>query len=148
MRGVFWLLLAAPLVELWFIIRVGSELGAIMTILLLVSAGMAGMALLRQQSINTLLRVDQRLQTGELPATEILEGFALTLAAVLLLIPGFITDFLALPLLLPPVRHWLAKRFLRSGYYTQHYRAQTYSSSSNSDIIDGEWRREDDPRLR
>lgn len=149
MRGLLLLLLAAPLVELWFIIRVGSTLGAITTILLLVAAGMTGMALLRQQSLGTLLRVDQRLQQGELPASEIIEGFALALAGILLVIPGFITDFLALPLLVPPIRHWLARRFLRTGYYHQHYHyQQSEYRRENTDIIEGEWRREDDPRLR
>lgn len=149
MRGLLLLLLAAPLVELWFIIRVGSALGAVTTILLLVAAGMTGMALLRQQSLGTMLRVDQRLQQGELPASEIMEGFALALAGILLVIPGFITDCLALPLLVPPVRRWLAHRFLRTGYYHQHYRhQQSEYRRATTDTIEGEWRREDDPRLR
>ncbi len=161
MRGLLLLILAAPLIELWFLIRVGSSLGAITTIFLLVTAGMIGMSLLRQQSFSTLLRVEQRLQTGELPATEILEGFVLSLAAVLLIIPGFISDLLAIPLLIPPLRRGLVRRILRSGYYETRFRAATYSTGSanpgnedpfrNSpagDIIEGEWRREDDPRLR
>ena len=145
MRVFLWLFLAAPLIELWFMIRVGSELGAINTIFLLIAAGVVGMNLLRQQSISTLMRVDQRLQMGELPATEILESFALTLAAVLLIIPGFITDILALPLLIPPLRRRVVKHFLGTGYYKQHYYKQ--DNGQSSDIIDGEFRREDDPRL-
>lgn len=146
MPTFFWLLLAAPLVELWFIIRVGSSIGAISTIFLLVAAGVIGMSLLRQQSLATLLRVDQRLQMGELPAAEILEGFLLTLTAILLIIPGFITDILAIPLLLPPLRRRMAARMIRSSYYHQHYPGPERSASP--DIIEGEWRREDDPRLR
>lgn len=144
MPAIFWLLLAAPLLELWFLIRVGAWIGALPTIALLVLAGVAGMAILRQQSFNTLLKVDQRLQAGELPAGEILEGFLLAMAAMLLVIPGFLTDILALPLLLPPLRRWLAQRFLRTGYYRQHYTTTVH----RADIIEGEWRREDDPRLR
>ncbi|MBK8288710.1 MAG: FxsA family protein [Pseudomonadales bacterium] len=157
MRVFLWLFLAMPLIELWFMIRVGSELGALTTLFLLVMAGIIGMNLLRQQSFNTLLRVDQRLQMGEMPAAEILEGFVLTLAAVLLIIPGFITDVLAIPLLIPPLRHWLVKRFLRTAYYQQHYYREqpayreqhTYrqDNGQHNDIIDGEFRREDDPRL-
>jgi UPF0716 protein FxsA len=166
MRGLLLLILAAPLIELWFLIRVGSSLGAITTIFLLVAAGMIGMSLLRQQSFSTLLRVEQRLQTGELPATEILEGFVLSLAAILLIIPGFITDLLAIPLLIPPLRRGLVRRILSSGYYETRFRATSYSTgntnsgnpnsgnadpfrnSTGGEIIDGEWRREDDPRLR
>src|SRR6478735_9429430 len=150
MRLFFWIFLAAPLIELWFMIRVGSEIGAIPTIFLLIMAGSIGMSILRKQSFDTLLRVNQRLQTGEVPAVEILEGFALTLAAVLLIIPGFITDILALPLLIPPLRRWLVKHFLGTGYYKQHYYKQPgykHHDGQSSDIIDGEFRREDDPRL-
>lgn len=153
MRGLLLLILAAPLIELWFIIRVGASLGAITTICLLIMAGMAGMALLRQQSFSTLLRVEQRLQAGELPATDILEGFVLSFAALLLLIPGFISDLLAIPLLIPPLRRLLVARFLTSRYYSMHYNTYRHSAVRNpghpqdSAIIDGEFRREDDPRL-
>lgn len=151
MRVFLWLFLASPLIELWFMIRVGSQLGAITTIFLLIAAGVIGMNLLRQQSLSTLMRVDQRLQTGELPAAEILEGFILTLTAVLLIIPGFITDMLAIPLLISPLRRWAVKRFLDTGYYKQHY-YQTGTGredrAHDADIIDGEFRREDEPKLR
>jgi UPF0716 protein FxsA len=150
MRVFLWLFLAAPLIELWFMIRVGSELGAVTTIFMLLAAGIIGVNLLRQQSFNTLLRVDQRLQVGEIPADEILGGFMLALAAILLIIPGFITDILAIPLLIPPLRRWVVKRFLGTGYYRQHYYRQDYrreDARQQSDIIDGEFRREDDPKL-
>lgn len=145
MRVFLWLLLAAPLIELWFLIKVGSSIGAINTIVLLILAGVVGASLLRKQSFNTLLRVDQRLQMGELPAAEILEGFALALAAILLIIPGFITDILALPLLTPPLRRLLSGRFVKTGYYHQHYYREP--TGEQHDIIDGEYRREEDPRL-
>jgi UPF0716 protein FxsA len=154
MRMLLWLFLAAPLIELWFMIHVGGALGALPTIALLITAGAVGMSLLRQQSFNTLLRVDQRLQMGEMPAVEILEGFGLTLAGVLLIIPGFITDLLAIPLLIPPLRRSLVQRFLRTGYYHQRYTGTGQGSpfdtsfSTNGDIIDGECRHEDEPRLR
>lgn len=152
MRVFLWIFLAAPLIELWFMIRVGSEIGAISTIILLVLAGIVGTNLLRQQSLNTLLRVDQRLQMGEVPAAEILQGFVLALAAILLIIPGFITDILAIPLLISPLRNWLVKRFLGTGYYRQHYHQQNpfhhqQPNGQDADIIDGEFRREDDAKL-
>lgn len=147
MPTVLWLLLAAPLIELWFIIRVGATLGAVNTIVLLVVAGILGMHLLRRQSLQTLLRVDQRLQTGELPAEEILEGFVLTLAALCLVIPGFITDVLAIPLLVPPLRRWVVRRYLHSRHFHQHYPPGP-GGQPRGETIEGEWRREDDSRLR
>ncbi len=74
MRWLLWLLLAMPLIELWFIIRVGSSIGGFTTIALLLGAGILGMNLLRLQGFNTLSKLDQRLQRGELPAVEILES--------------------------------------------------------------------------
>ena len=152
MPAVLWLLLAAPFIELWFIIRVGSSLGALNTIALLIFAGIAGMALLRRQSLSAMLRLDQRLQQGELPADEILGGFLLAFAAILLLIPGFLSDLLALPLLLPPLRRWLVRRYLGSRHYRAHYfrtsKPFQQRPGAPHDIIEGEWRREDDPRLR
>lgn len=153
MRWLLWLLLAMPLIELWFIIRVGSSIGGLATIALLLGAGILGMNLLRLQGFNTLTKLDQRLQRGELPAVEILESFALSFAAFLLIIPGFITDLLAIPLLIPPLRRWLVRRFLSTGFYAQRYTSHQNTSPHapyryDSDIIEGEYRREDDSRQR
>ncbi len=153
MRGFLWLLLAMPLIELWLIIRVGSSIGGLATIALLIGAGILGMNLLRLQGFNTLSKLDQRLQRGELPAEEILDGFALTLAAFLFIIPGFITDILAIPLLIPPVRRWLVKRALGTHFYVQRYSVHEPTTAHaphvyNGDIIEGEFRNEDDGRLR
>ena len=153
MRWLLWLLLAMPLIELWFIIRVGSSIGGFTTIALLVGAGILGMNLLRLQGFNTLTKLDQRLQRGELPAIEILDSFALALAAFLLIIPGFITDIFAIPLLIPPLRRWLVRSFLGTHFYVQRYSSHSNTTANSTyrrdnDIIEGEYRREDDPQLR
>jgi UPF0716 protein FxsA len=133
--------LAAPILELWFLIHVGGSIGALNTIALLIGAGMLGSALLRQQSFTMLMRLDDRLQKGEMPAEEILEGALLTLAAVFLIIPGFISDILAVPLLVAPLRRFLIRRYLASKHFRSHYTHQTTT------IIEGEFHREDDKRL-
>ena len=158
MRWFLWLLLVMPLIELWFIIRVGSSIGGLATIGLLIGAGILGMNLLRMQGFNTLTKLDQRLQRGELPADEILEGFALSLAAFLLILPGFISDMLAIPLLISPLRRWLVRRIPGTGFYMQRYttRQQTpFGSGSrysgdiiDGEVIEGESQREDSTRLR
>lgn len=147
-----WLILAAPIVELWFLIHVGGSLGALNTIALLIGAGVLGSALLRQQSFTTLMRLNERLQKGESPAEEVLEGAMLTLAAVLLIIPGFISDLLAVPLLVSPLRRLLIRRYLRSRHFQSHYfRSAGTGFQSREEmhatIIEGEFRREDDKRL-
>ena len=75
-----------------------------------------GVSVQKLQGISTLLRVNQRLASGELPAREILEGVLLACAGALLLTPGFITDTLGFSLLTPPIRRWLAGRVVSRGW--------------------------------
>lgn len=121
--GVFFLLL--PFIEIWLLIKVGSAIGALPTILLLILAGVAGVFLLRHQGFVTLTRLQRSLNAGELPAQAMLEGALLVLAGLLFLIPGFFTDILGLLLVLPPTRYLLLKVLLKSsltvvGGYQQH----------------------------
>ncbi len=108
--------LLLPALELWVIIKVGSAIGALTAVLLVfVTAGL-GLAFARDQGMATL----GRLRDGTLPADVAqLDGPLLVLAAVLLLIPGFITDSLGAVLLIPPARRRLARhivdRFGRPG---------------------------------
>jgi UPF0716 protein FxsA len=115
MRGLFLLLLLLPIAELWFLIKVGSAIGALSAIALLILAGIVGMALLRNQSASTLARVQGRLDQGQAPTQELAEGFLLAIAGVLLIVPGFLTDIVGLVLVLPPIRKGLAHWLLSSG---------------------------------
>jgi UPF0716 protein FxsA len=115
MRGLFLLLLLVPIAELWFLIAVGSAIGALPAIALLFLAGAVGVALLRNQSSSTLARVQSRLDQGQAPTQELAEGFLLAIAGVLLIVPGFLTDILGLILVLPPVRQVLAHWLVNSG---------------------------------
>ena len=150
MRLIIPFLLFLPFLELWLLIRIGSEIGALTTIALLILAGMAGSALLRWQGVYTLWKVQERLQRGDVAADAVFDGLLLAVAGVFLFIPGFITDGLALLLLLPPLRRWLARKlllpyFIRGSFQTGSFGAGGFSKG---DTIEGEWRREDDPRLR
>ncbi len=103
------ILLAAiliPAVELWVIIEVGSRIGALTAVMLVfVTAGL-GMVFARNQSLSTI----SRLREGTLPADVAgLDGPLLLMAALLLLIPGFVTDGLGGLLLIPPVRQRVAR---------------------------------------
>lgn len=146
MRFVIPFLLFMPFLELWLLIHIGSEIGALTTIALLILAGMAGTALLRWQGVYTLWKVQERLERGDVAADAVFDGLLLGVAGVLLFIPGFITDGLALLLLLPPMRHWLARKWLQP--YFIHDSFSTRGRHTKGDVIEGEWRREDDPRLR
>ena len=102
--------LIVPVVEIYFLIQVGQVIGAGWTILLVVLTAVIGVRLLKLQGISTLARAQQKMQTGELPASEMIEGMGLVVAGALLLTPGFFTDIVGFLLLFPPARLWLVSR--------------------------------------
>jgi UPF0716 protein FxsA len=148
---LFLLLFAGiPLVELYFLIQVGSEIGAIPTIALTVFTAVLGGMLVRLQGLSTAMRVREAMDRGEMPAIEMLEGAVLLLAGFMLLLPGFITDALGFLLLVPPVRRALLLLFLRRSGVLQKGRAPGHPSPPppgqrpSPRVIEGEYRREDD----
>lgn len=107
------LFVLAPLVELFVIIRVASEIGALTTIGLLVAISVIGAALVKRQGLSVARRLQRSLRSGQDPSRALVDGFLVLVAGVLLLAPGFVTDVLALALLLPPVRALVAPLVLR-----------------------------------
>jgi UPF0716 protein FxsA len=151
MRFFLPLVFLLPIIEITLLIKVGQQVGVLYTLALLFLMGVVGMFLLRLQGFSTLLRVNERLQQGDLPAKEILNGVILAMAAVLFMIPGFFTDILAFLCLLPPVRFLLIRHLLKNNVFVMNAGANTGFYSSNSsfddDIIEGEYSREDRQRL-
>ena len=103
------LFIGLPMVEIYVLIKVGHELGALWTIALLIGIAALGSALLRLQGLATLANVQAAMARGELPTETILEGLVLLLAGVLMVTPGFVTDIAGFLFLLPPVRRGLAR---------------------------------------
>lgn len=97
-----------PVIELNVLIRVGEALGSWTTVGLVLLTAVVGVSLVRSQGIHTLMQVQQKLARGEAPGQEIVEGMMLAIAGLLLLIPGFVTDFIGLLLLTPITRIPLA----------------------------------------
>ena len=145
-RLLFILFLVVPLVEIYFLIKVGDVIGAAWTIFAVISTAVIGAGLLRIQGASTLLRAQSNLLKGTLPAMEVMEGFALALSGVLLLTPGFFTDTLGFLLLIPPVRRWLIGRKLQNTTFVQGSRV--YRNDSDPTIIEGEVVDNDEPRLK
>ncbi|BAO42967.1 FxsA family protein [Thiolapillus brandeum] len=141
------LLVGAPLLELYVLIEVGSEIGALPTILLSIFTAILGAALVRLQGVSVLLRVQETLARGEAPALEMLEGAVLMMAGVMLLFPGFITDVMGFLMLIPPLRRHLIVAVLRN---SGTLRPAPPGTSRDEDpvrrvtIIQGEYRKEDD----
>jgi len=153
MRYLLLLFIAVPIAEMWLLIKVGSWLGALPTIGLVLLTAVAGLALLRREGLSTLLRGNRKLESGQLPAQEMLEGLVLAVSGAMLLTPGFFTDFVGFLGLLPLTRRALVKRLLASGMVQQGgFQAFSFHSrrgGASDDIIEGEyWRKESQDRLR
>jgi len=106
------LLLIVPLVELVLLIEVGSAIGTLATIGLTLGTAGLGIYLFRLQGAATIQRARKTIEARQVPALEIIEGLTLAVAALLLLVPGFMTDFFGFLLLLPRLRRSLAKRIV------------------------------------
>ncbi|MCT7655109.1 FxsA family protein [Oceanimonas sp. NS1] len=109
---VLLFLIGAGLLEIFVFIEVGSAIGAWSTIALILLTAIIGISLVRIQGLQTLMEAQEKVNRGETPAREMVSGMMLALSGVLLLLPGFVTDFAGVLLLLPPVRAALAERFL------------------------------------
>ncbi len=113
---LFLLFTVVPLTEIAIFAWVGGQVGVLSTIMMVLVCAVAGSALLRQQGLSTLRRAQQVAAEGRLPSDELADGLVLVVSGVLLLTPGFLTDVIALLLLLPGVRHvvrrWLVKRIV------------------------------------
>ena len=104
--------LVVPLLELYVIIQVGSAIGALNTIGLLIAVSLVGGWLMKREGTSVVRRVQASLAAGIVPATEVIDGFLILLGGALMLTPGFLTDVAGLGLLLPPVRA-VVRRVLR-----------------------------------
>ncbi|MGA1690891.1 MAG: FxsA family protein, partial [Sedimenticolaceae bacterium] len=111
-----FLFVFAPLAELYVLIEVGSEIGALPTILLSIFTAILGASLVRLQGFSVLMRARGMMARGEAPAIEMMEGMALAITGFALLLPGFITDAIGFLLLITPIRRALIiKGLLRGG---------------------------------
>ena len=101
-----------PVAEIYLIVKLGSLLGALNTIVVIIVTGFLGATLARLQGMETMLRVRESLQQGNMPAEELIDALLIFVAGIVLLTPGFITDVAGLLLLFPLTRlHF--KRFVR-----------------------------------
>src|SRR5690606_5670893 len=146
-------LLALPLLEIAMFIVVGRAIGVFPTLALIILAAIAGGLLLRQQGLSVLNRMRTNMNSGTLPGQTLFEGMLMAVAALLLIIPGFLGDIIALVLLTPPVRSLLYKR-LTAGMVvtttTTSYRRYDGPSDSDPsplagprtiDLDDDDWQR-------
>lgn len=129
------LFIAIPIVEMWLLISIGRHIGALLTISLVVATAVIGVHWLRQQGFSTLLKLNERLSAGEMPAREITEGVIITIGGALLLTPGFATDALGFACLFAPSRALLVKSLfsrIQNGIMASAMSASSMSTGSMS----------------
>ena len=103
------LIISIPVIEIYFFIKIGSQIGAFSTILLVFITAFLGIIYARYEGFNTLRSGMSQILKNELPTYEIISGAALAFAALLLIIPGFATDFLGILIIFPPTRKLIFK---------------------------------------
>lgn len=139
------------LAEIYVLAEVGSSVGGVATVALVVLTAALGAALMRMQGIMALHRARVALAQGEPPTLELLEGAVILVAGASLLVPGFITDAAGFLCLIPPVRRAMIERAIASRFERTHGTpppsspfADDADHPSRPRIIEGDWRRVDD----
>jgi UPF0716 protein FxsA len=139
------LFVGIPLLELYWLIEVGSHIGAIPTIALTVFTAVLGGMLVRMQGLATAMKVQQSMAMGEMPAIEMMEGAVLLACGFFLLLPGFLTDILGFLALVPNIRRWAILAFLKRAQIIQpHPQSHAEAETDRPRVIEGEYRRDDD----
>ena len=105
--SIFFLFVAVPIIEIFVLIKVGSSIGALATIGIVILTALIGTWMLRAQGLSTLNKARLRLSGGQIPAFELMEGMALGVGGALLLTPGFVTDTIGFICLIPFTRKLL-----------------------------------------
>ncbi len=139
---LFLVVLIVPFAEIYLLLQVGSMIGALPTIFLVVFTAALGAWLLRLQGFATFRRFQENLAQGVIPAYEMIEGPIILLGGLLLLTPGFITDILGFICLIPPLRKKLAQyvienRLIQAGGPFQQ------EKTAEKNILEGEFHKDE-----
>ena len=131
-------IIAIPLIEIFLFIKIGGLLGALNTILLILTTAIVGIIYARYEGFNTLRSAFKQLMSNEIPIYEIISGAALAFAALLLILPGFATDFLGFLLVFPITRKIIIGRLAKN------YKKE--EENKKKDFIEGNFEDLDDDR--
>lgn len=135
-------------IEITIFIHVAEVLGVLMTLILVIFSSVVGMSLVRNQGFKNFLLMQQKMAAGESPAEEMIKSVSLIIAGLLLLLPGFFTDFLGLLLLLPPVQKHLTMKLLPHLRFSRMPGGGFSAGTGGGETFDGEFHRKDDERDR
>ena len=110
MNSLLFFIIGVPIIEIYLFIEIGSKIGAVLTIMLILSTAFIGIIYVRYEGFNTLRSAIGQLINNEIPLFEIVSGAALVIGAFLLLLPGFLTDAVGLLLIFPITRKMIFKK--------------------------------------
>ena len=138
MNTAIILILGIPLIEIYLFIKVGSEIGALNTILLILTTAIVGIWYARYEGFNTLRSGMSQLVKNELPLYEIVSGAAIAFAALLLILPGFATDIIGILLVFPVTRKIILSKYSKKNTSKKEYndRGKNYIEGEYEDIED------------
>ena len=138
MNSILLSIILIPVIEVYLFIKIGSQIGAITTILLIFTTAIVGVYYAKYEGLNTLKSGFLQLRRNEAPTYEMLSGAAIAFAAVLLIIPGFATDVFGFLLIFPISRRFFFSKFLKKKYHKEE----------KNNFIDGDYEdiEEDDDR--
>lgn len=135
MNSLLILIIGIPLLEILLFIKVGSYIGAFNTIALIIITAFIGIIYARYEGFNTLRSGISQLMRNEIPIYEIISGATLAFAALLLILPGFATDFLGFLFIFPPTRKVFVKKFSKN---------VKRKNNLNNNVIEGEFEDKED----
>ena len=154
MRYLFLFFILIPFVEIFILIAVSHEIGLFFTVNLVLFTAIVGTFFLRKQGLKTLFRAREKIYTGEIPAKEMKEAIIISSSGVLLIIPGFITDFIGVVGLVPILRTYFLTSYTSELFVASNEKKfpQTHfdnfsenNPNKNEEFIDAEyWEEEHD----
>ena len=133
MNTLLILIIAIPVIEIYLFIKIGSQIGAFNTISLILITAVIGIYYARYEGLNTLRSGISQMIKNEMPIYEIISGAAIAFAAILMILPGFLTDFLGIIIIFPWTRKLLFKNI-------------KINKKKEKNFIDGEYEEKDDEK--
>ena len=130
MNSILLLIILIPVMEIYLLIKIGSVIGAISTISLIFTTAIMGIYYAKYEGLNTLKSGFNQLRKNEPPTFEMLSGAAIAFGALLLIIPGFVTDILGFLLIFPPSRRLI---------FNSLSKKTIIKKSKNNDFIEGDF---------
>ena len=140
MNPILLTIVIVPVVEIYLLIKIGSQIGAVSTILLIFATAIIGIYYAKYEGLNTLKSGFIQLSKNETPAYEVISGAAIALAALLLIIPGFATDIVGFLLIFPISRKLFFNKILKK-FKTKQAKKNNFIDGDFEDIEDDDDRK-------